>query len=94
MKVYFKKLVVLVVVATVAVLGLISLQNTAEAVPIGFVDIDIKPGSDPNCFNSDGNGVIPVAILSSAFFDATSVDPESVLLDGSEIGRASCRERV
>jgi hypothetical protein len=27
------------------------------------VPIDIKPGSYPNCFNNDGNGVIPVAIL-------------------------------
>ena len=38
------------------------------------VDIDIKPGSDPNCFNVNGNGVIPVAILGSANFDVTRVD--------------------
>ncbi len=88
MKVYFKKLAVLVVAATVAVLGLISLQNTAEGCiapgcTIGVaVDIDIKPGSDPNCFNNDGKGVIPVAILSSAVFDATTVDPGTVALDG------------
>ena len=42
-------------------------------VPIA-VQIDIKPGSDPNCFNLNGNGVIPVAILGSADFDATEVD--------------------
>ncbi len=49
------------------------------------VDIDVKPGSDPNCFNSDGHGVIPVAILSSAAFDATQVDPTTVLLDGQAV---------
>lgn len=46
------------------------------------VDIDVKPGSDPNCFNNDGNGIIPVAILSTADFDATQVDPETVTLEG------------
>jgi hypothetical protein len=51
-------------------------------VPLIEVDIDIKPGSDPNCFNSDGHGVIPVAILGSADFDASTVDPSTVSLDG------------
>jgi hypothetical protein len=49
------------------------------------VAIDIKPGSDPNCFNSDGHGVIPVAILSSPDFDATQVDPATVSLDGQGV---------
>ena len=49
------------------------------------VDIDIKPGSDPNCFNSNDHGVIPVAILGSAGFDASTVDPFSVELDGQEV---------
>jgi hypothetical protein len=46
------------------------------------VAIDIKPGSDPNCFNNDDHGVIPVAILGSATFDATQIDPNTVLLEG------------
>jgi hypothetical protein len=49
------------------------------------IDIDIKPGSDPNCFNNDGNGVIPVAILGSAEFDVTQVDPASVQLEGMAV---------
>jgi hypothetical protein len=49
------------------------------------VAIDIKPGSDPNCFNSDGHGVIPVAILGSADFDASTIDPFSVALDGAAV---------
>ena len=39
------------------------------------VTIDIKPGSDPNSINLGSAGVIPVAILSSEAFDATTVDP-------------------
>lgn len=44
------------------------------------VDIDIKPGSDPNAINCnpDREGVIPVAILSDEGFDATTVDPSSL----------------
>ncbi len=38
------------------------------------VDIDIKPGSDPNSINTRSMGLVPVAILSSAGFDATQVD--------------------
>ncbi len=42
------------------------------------VPIDIKPGSFPNSINPDKNGVIPVAILGTATFDATQVDPDTV----------------
>jgi len=38
------------------------------------VDIDIKPGSDPNSIKVDNRGVIPVAILGSASFDVSDVD--------------------
>jgi hypothetical protein len=50
--------------------------------PSQGVDIDIKPGSDPNCFNNDGKGAIPVAILGSASFDVTQIDPSTVSLEG------------
>jgi hypothetical protein len=46
------------------------------------VDIDIKPGSDPSCFNNDGNGVIPVAILGSTDFDVALIDAGTVQLEG------------
>ena len=52
------------------------------------VTIDIKPGSDPNSINLSSAGVIPVAILSSATFDATTVDPAKVSLAGAEIKMA------
>ncbi len=44
-----------------------------------LVDIDIKPGSDPNSINPSGKGVIPVAILTTDNFDATTVDPDTVI---------------
>jgi len=42
------------------------------------VDIDIKPGSDPNGVNPRSKGVIPVAVLGSVDFDATQVDSSTV----------------
>lgn len=42
--------------------------------------IDIKPGSYPNSINLGNNGVVPVAILSSDVFDASTVDPLTVVL--------------
>jgi hypothetical protein len=42
------------------------------------VQIDIKPGSFPNSVNPWNNGIIPVAILTTSAFDATTVDPMSV----------------
>jgi hypothetical protein len=38
------------------------------------VDIDIKPGSDPNSINPDDGGVVPVALLGSDAFDVSEVD--------------------
>jgi hypothetical protein len=54
--------------------------------PVIRVSIDIKPGSDPNCFNNNGHGVIPVAILGSATFDVTQIDASTVSLAGLVIG--------
>lgn len=42
------------------------------------IDIDIKPGNEDNSINLKSKGVIPVAILTTADFDATTVDPSSV----------------
>ena len=46
------------------------------------VDLDIKPTSCPNPLNIGGRGNIPVAILGTASFDVTQVDPASILLEG------------
>jgi PKD repeat protein len=50
---------------------------------ISVVDIDIKPGSFPNSINPNAGGVIPVAILTTDTFDASTVDPETVALEGA-----------
>lgn len=44
-----------------------------------MIQIDIKPGSFPNSINPRSEGVIPVAILTTDTFDATTVDPTTVL---------------
>jgi hypothetical protein len=53
---------------------------------VKVVDIDIKPGSDPNCFNINGHGVVPVAILGGADLDVADVDPGTLTLGGLEVG--------
>lgn len=49
------------------------------------VDIDIKPGNEPNPINQGSNGLIPVAILTTDTFNAADVDPGSVTLNGAEV---------
>jgi hypothetical protein len=48
------------------------------------VDIDIKPGSDPNSINcNNAEAVITVAILSTDEFDASNVDHATVTFGGA-----------
>ncbi len=50
------------------------------------VDIDIKPGSDPNSINQGSSGVIPIAILSTANFDAPAeINPDTISLAGARV---------
>ena len=55
-------------------------------IPSQPITIDIKPGGDTNSINLKSNGVVPVALISSAEFDATSLfDGETVLMfEGAE----------
>ena len=50
-----------------------------------LIDIDIKPGSNPNPINPGSNGLIPVAIFTTDEFNATTVIPESVELNGATV---------
>lgn len=59
----------------------LALSGTAKAAI--EVEIDIKPGSYPNSINPNAGGVIPVAILTTADFDASTVDPKTVALEGA-----------
>ena len=47
------------------------------------VDIDIRPGSYPNSINLKSRGVIPVALLSTEDFDASTVDAVTVVFAGA-----------
>ena len=50
------------------------------------VTIDIRPHEFPNIVDLSAPGRLPVAILSTAGFDATSVVPGSVRLAGASLG--------
>lgn len=49
------------------------------------VQIDIKPGSFDNAINLSAAGSLPMAILSSSTFDATTVDSETIKLAGAGV---------
>jgi probable HAF family extracellular repeat protein len=47
------------------------------------IKIDIKPGSNTNPINLGAKGVIPVAVLTTAEFKASDLDPATVLFAGA-----------
>lgn len=55
--------------------------------PFMEVAIDVLPGSDDNVIRLGSQGSLPVAILSTEGFDATTVAPESVRLAGAPVNR-------
>ena len=65
-------------VMAVLVGGLISPQLAYANTFVLLIDIDIKPGSDPNSINSKSMGLVPVAILGSDDFDVTEIDIATV----------------
>lgn len=79
-----KKHLFAVVLLSLLVAGL----QLALAGVIFDVTIDIKPGDDTNVVNLGSNGVVPVAILSTATWDATDpdvgVDPLQVTIAGQQ----------
>ncbi len=57
----------------------------AASPAVFLVEIDIKPGSYPNCYNVNGNGVIFVAILGSVDFQVTQVDVGTLGFNGFNV---------
>lgn len=57
-------------------------NGVGDACEIMHVEVDIKPGSDPNCFSINGHGVIPAAVLGNADFDVSQIDLSSVAFGG------------
>lgn len=56
--------------------------SVIEPPPSVTLTVDIKPGSEANPVNLSSHGVIPVAILGSADFDVSQIDPSTILLEG------------
>lgn len=60
--------------------------------------IDIKPKGNKACINMNSAGTVQVTINSSDIFDATTVDPETVILAGARVktagenGKLLCKE--
>ena len=63
--------------------GVLAANLCDKASYVKDVEIDIKPGSYPNSINLKSKGVIPVAILTTPSFDASTVDPATVLFAGA-----------
>jgi hypothetical protein len=61
-------------------------EDTFVLAPTRMVSIDIKPGSEPNCININGHGVIPVAILGDASLDVSTIDQASLKFGGVAVG--------
>lgn len=55
-----------------------STMLTYDYTSVQSVAIDIKPGSFPNSINPKSKGEIPVAVLTTDTFDATTIDPATV----------------
>ncbi|MGD0922963.1 MAG: hypothetical protein ABSA70_14560 [Terriglobia bacterium] len=53
--------------------------------PFLRITIDIKPDDPDNTINLKSRGTVPVAILGSATFDPTTVDPATVTLAGAPV---------
>ena len=61
---------------------LLEIQYQFGPVPIS---IDIKPATFPNVINPKSKGKFPVAILTTSFFDATTVNPATVFFGATEV---------
>jgi hypothetical protein len=56
------------------------------------VEVEVKPGGNPNRVNLRSRGLLAVAILSSESFDATAIDPSTVLVAGAPVAvRGKCK---
>jgi len=57
------------------------ITEDTEICPVA-VSVDIKPGGCPTPINVKSKGVLPVAVLGTANFDVTTIDPASITLEG------------
>lgn len=73
--------------------GDFALARFLGATTVLNVAVDVKPDSSDNVIPLQASGVIPVAILTSAAFDAASVDPASVCFgSANDPSKRDCTE--
>jgi hypothetical protein len=51
--------------------------QTQTPAPLKVI-VDVKPGDNPTTIEKNRGGMLPVAVISTAKFDATTIDPSSV----------------
>ena len=56
-------------------------------------NVDIRPGEAPNPVNLKARGLIPVAVVSTGVFDATTIDTATVRLGDPLLGATATAER-
>jgi len=64
------------------IVALIDLPAGAAPTDVIAVEFDAHPTSCPNPLNARSRGVFPAAILGTADFDVTTIDPSTLLLEG------------
>jgi subtilisin family serine protease len=58
--------------------GVVNMHAALSGLPEQIVDIDVRPGDPANQISPNKAGDVPVAVLSSAAFDAAQVDPATL----------------
>jgi len=64
----------------------VELSGTADPIDRAIpVDLIARPGKDASVLTARSHGKLPLAVLSTADFDATTIDPTSVVLSGASV---------
>ncbi len=71
----------------------LQVYDTGAVPPVIPVQIDIKPGADPNYINPRSGGLVPVAVLTTPDFDAALVNPATLQLAAATIATRGRGER-
>lgn len=62
-----------------------SIAAAGSAGKVRTIEIDVKPGGEPNPINLGSQGSVPAAILTTSTFDAATLDVESLTFAGAPV---------
>ena len=85
--------IALLAIPALAAIMIVGTFAPASAGCFGCVEIDIKPGSDPNSINVNSKGLLPVAIFGSSDFDVTQIDTATVDFDILDVNGSTLATR-